>query len=208
VPRPNVEAERRDQILRATWQVISGTGFRSLRLSDVARAAGVSAGMIHYYFAGKDELVREAFARYYDHSMQRRQHLLETGVEPLILLKRIGESYLPIDPETTEGWRVWGELWVEGLHSPELADLNEDYYGKWRQLLAGIIRDGQAQGTIRSGDAVTFANMLASMLDGMAIQVMLGSRSMTAERMRRTFTAYLDDMLATSPGNTSGSRRR
>jgi AcrR family transcriptional regulator len=196
MPRPSVEEERRAQILRATWRVISVSGFRSLRLSDVAREAGVSSGMIHYYFETKRDLLKAAFERYFQHSTERRQWIMESGKDPLDLLKLIVTSYLPIEAETLEGWRVWSELWVEGLQEPDLQLLNEDFYGQWRRLITGVIRDGQDAGAIRDGSAVTLANMLIAMLDGLAIQVLLGSTSMTAERMRATCITFIDEMLA------------
>ncbi len=195
MPRPHVEEERRQQILEATWHVIAVSGFRSLRLSDVAKRAGVSSGMIHYYFDTKHDLLKAAFERYYEHSMQRRQWVMETGKGPLELLKLIVESYVPVEDETMEGWHVWSELWVEGLQEPDLQQLNEDFYGQWRRLVAGIIRDGQDAGVIRDGSATELANMLIAMMDGLAIQVLLGSRSMTAERMRTTCLAFIDEML-------------
>ena len=196
MPRPHVEEERRQQILQATWHVIAVSGFRSLRVSDVAKRAGVSSGMIHYYFDGKHDLVKAAFERYYAHSMERRQWIMETGQGPLELLKLIVESYVPVEEETLEGWRVWSELWVEGLQEPDLQELNEDFYGQWRRQVAGIISDGQDAGLIRDGSAIELANMLIAMIDGLAIQVLLGSRSMTAERMRATCLAFIDEMLA------------
>ena len=196
MPRPHVEEERRQQILQATWHVISVSGFRSLRLSDVAKRAGVSSGMIHYYFDTKRDLLKAAFEQYYAHSMQRRQWIMETGKGPLELLRLLVESYLPIEDETLEGWHVWSELWVEGLQEPDLRELNEDFYGQWRRLVADIIRDGQNAGLIRDGSAIELANMLIAMIAGLAIQVLLGSRSMTAERMRTTCLAFIDEMLA------------
>jgi AcrR family transcriptional regulator len=195
MPRPHVEEERRQQILEATWHVIAVSGFRSLRLSDVAKRAGVSSGMIHYYFDTKRDLLKAAFERYYEHSLQRRQWIMGTGQGPLELLKLIVESYIPIEDETLEGWHVWSELWVEGLQEPDLQELNEDFYGQWRRLIADIIRDGQEAGVIRDGSAIELANMLIAMIDGLAVQVLLGSRSMTAERMRATCLAFIDEML-------------
>jgi AcrR family transcriptional regulator len=195
MPRPHVEEERRQQILEATWHVIAVSGFRNLRLSDVAKRAGVSSGMIHYYFDTKHDLLKAAFERYYDYSTKRRQWLLESGKGPLETLKLLVESYLPVEDETLEGWHVWSELWVEGLQEPDLRQLNEDFYGQWRRLVADIIRDGQDAGIIRDGSATEFANMLIGMIDGLAIQVLLGSRSMTAERMRAACVAFIDDML-------------
>jgi AcrR family transcriptional regulator len=196
MPRPHVEEERRQQILSATWHVIAASGFGSLRVADVAKRAGVSSGMIHYYFETKRDLLKAAFERYFAHSTGRRQWIMETGKGPLDLLKLIVESYLPIEPETLEGWRVWSALWVEGLQEPDLQQLNEDFYGQWRRQVAGIIRDGQDAGLIREGSAIELANMLIAMIDGLAIQVLLGSKSMTAERMRATCVTFIDEMLA------------
>jgi AcrR family transcriptional regulator len=197
MPRPHVEEERRQQILQATWHVIAVSGFRSLRVSDVAKRAGVSSGMIHYYFDSKHDLVKAAFERYYAHSTERRQWIMATGRGPLELLELIVESYVPVEDETLEGWHVWSELWVEGLQEPDLQELNEDFYGQWRRQVAGIISDGQDAGLIRDGSAIELANMLIAMMDGLAIQVLLGSRSMTADRMRATCLAFIDEMLAT-----------
>jgi AcrR family transcriptional regulator len=196
MPRPHVEEERREQILEATWHVIAVSGFRSLRLSDVAKRAGVSSGMIHYYFDTKRDLLKAAFERYYTHSMQRRQWIMETGKGPLELLKLIVESYVPVEDETLEGWHVWSELWVEGLREPDLQELNEEFYGQWRRLVAGIIRDGQDAGIIRDGSAIDLANMLIALIDGLAVQVLLGSRSMTAARMRAICMTFIDEVLA------------
>lgn len=200
MPRPHVEEERREQILQATWQVIARTGFRALRLSDVASEAGVSSGMIHYYFDTKRELVRAAFERYVTHMTRRRQWILESERGPVELLKLVMASYVPKDDETRRGWRVWSELWIEGLKETDLGQLNEEYYGQWRRLVAGIIRDGQDLGLFRDGNALTFANILVAMVDGLAIQVLLGSTSMTPERMQATCDAYVDEMLVAAPG--------
>ena len=43
MPRPSVEAERKAQILASTCKVIASEGFRHLRVSDVAKDAGVSS---------------------------------------------------------------------------------------------------------------------------------------------------------------------
>ena len=40
MPRPKVEAERRDQILRAACKVIAERGFRAVRVADVLQQRG------------------------------------------------------------------------------------------------------------------------------------------------------------------------
>jgi AcrR family transcriptional regulator len=179
-----VEAERREQILSAACEVVSEIGFKSLRIADVARRAGTSTGTVHYYFDTKTELMRASFEWNFTRSLERRRHLLQEHSDPRQRLRAFVDSYLPRDDETVRAWRVWAELWVEALHDPGLQELNEQVYGEWRRTVAGIIRDGQDAGLFREEDPVLTANALIGMIDGLALQVLLGSRSMTLPRMQ------------------------
>ena len=54
--RPSVEEERREQLIAAAARVIARSGYDAATVRDVAREAGVSTGVIAYYFEGKDDL--------------------------------------------------------------------------------------------------------------------------------------------------------
>ena len=199
MPRPSVEAERREQILAAACDAVAEMGFKSLRIADVARRAGTSTGTVHYYFDTKTELMRAAFEWNFTRSLERRRHLLHEQEDPLQRLRSFVESYIPGDEETVRAWRVWAELWVEALHDTELQELNEQVYGEWRRLVAGIVRDGQDAGLFRDEDPVLVANALIGMIDGLALQVLLGSRSMTLDRMRAVCEQTFRSLTTHSP---------
>jgi AcrR family transcriptional regulator len=184
MPRASVEAERKEQILAAACDVVSEIGFKSLRVADVARRAGTSTGTVHYYFDTKLDLMHAAFEYNFARSLERRQPILGVRDDPRERLHAFVESYLPADDVTVKAWHVWAELWVEALHDARLQELNERVYGEWRRIMAAIIRDGQDAGVFRDADPVLEANALIGMIDGLALQVLLGSKSMTIERMR------------------------
>lgn len=192
--RPPGDGDRREQILRATCEVIADQGFRSLRVSDVARRIGSSTGTVHYYFPTKRELLHSAFEHNFAHSLERRRQIIDSGDDALTRLRALVESYLPVGPDTTRAWRVWAELWIEALHEPALQAINDAVYGEWRAMMAGLMRDCQATGLFRPSDALTHTNILIGAIDGMAIQVILGSKGMTIERMRETCLGYLDSL--------------
>ena len=202
MPRPNVEAERREQILLATCAVISETGMHDMRLTDVAQRAGVSSGMVHYYFATKRAVLVAAFEFNFTRSLARRRALLESKRAPMDRLARLAESYLPRDDETLTAWRVWAELWAEALRDQEFQAVNERLYDEWRQLVVEMITRAQGDGTARAGDPVELANMLIAMIDGLATQVLAHSSHMPAARMRATLRAFIGTYLA-APGARS-----
>ncbi len=55
--KTDVAVERKDQIVRATVECITKHGYHNFSMQDVARTAGVSKGIIHYYFLNKDDLM-------------------------------------------------------------------------------------------------------------------------------------------------------
>jgi AcrR family transcriptional regulator len=154
---------------------------------------------VHYYFDTKTELMRAAFEWNFARSLERRRHLLQEHSDPRQRLRVFVDSYLPRDDETVRAWRVWAELWVEALHDPGLQELNEQVYGEWRRTVAGIIRDGQDAGLFRDEDPVLTANALIGMIDGLALQVLLGSRSMTLQRMQAVCEQTLRRLAVGSP---------
>src|SRR5690606_37502973 len=173
--RPSVEAERREQILRAACEVVSDKGYKALRVTDVAKRAKISTGSVHYYFETKRDLVHAAFERNFARSLERRKSILDRHSNARDRLRAFVDSYLPHDDETAAAWRVWAETWVEALHDADLRELNERIYGEWRSVIVEIVRLGQAEGLIREGDPVVLANALVGMIDGLAIQALAGS---------------------------------
>lgn len=196
MPRVSVEAERKEQILSAACEVIAEIGFKSLRIADVARQARTSTGTVHYYFDTKRDLMHAAFEWNFSRSVDRRRELLDAAEPPAVRLRRFIDSYLPSDDETVTAWNVWAELWIEALHDADLQELNERVYGEWRRMVAAIVRDGQDAGEFRDGDPVVFANALIGMVDGLSLQVLMGSRAMTVERMRTVCDQVLTQFLS------------
>src|SRR5580698_2365288 len=60
-----IEAARRAQIIECAIDAIAELGFAQASLAQIAKRAGVSTGVTLYYFAGKDELIREVIAHVY-----------------------------------------------------------------------------------------------------------------------------------------------
>ena len=61
-----IEAARRAQIIECAIDAIAELGFAQASLAQIAKRAGISAGVISYYFAGKDDLIREVAAHVYE----------------------------------------------------------------------------------------------------------------------------------------------
>jgi AcrR family transcriptional regulator len=55
---PKVVEDRREQILDAALRVFAQKGFTRATNKDIAREAGITAGLIYHYFASKEDVLR------------------------------------------------------------------------------------------------------------------------------------------------------
>jgi AcrR family transcriptional regulator len=181
--------DRHQEILDAAARVITERGLAETRISDVAEQAGVSPGLILYYFESKDRLLAEALTFANDQFYLRTSREIRRLPSAVDQLRRLIDlsvpGYLP-EFERLDEWALWIEVWVRALRDAEMAKDREVLDERWRSQIADIIRNGRASGEFSSTEDVEeLALRLASLIDGLAIQVVMNDSKVTPERMHR-----------------------
>src|SRR5262249_28474781 len=137
-----------EDILDAACHVISQSGSRSLRMQDVAKQAGASKALVHYYFKTREELL----ARAYSHVDAKNRAQVLALISPLeqgaIRLARLLLFYFDDDASRRQEWVVWLELSGIATFDPNLRPIMEASFRNWIDLAERIIRDGVADGSI------------------------------------------------------------
>jgi TetR/AcrR family fatty acid metabolism transcriptional regulator len=65
-----IEAARRAQIIECTIEAIASLGMAQASLAQIAARAGISKGVISYYFGSKDALIDQVVAEIYEAAVQ------------------------------------------------------------------------------------------------------------------------------------------
>ena len=187
--RQKQSKDRHQEILEAAARVITDRGLGETRISDIAEQCGVSPGLILYYFESKDRLLVEALTyandKYYL-AQARDLRRLSTARERFERLVDLSVPGLLPDFERLEEWALWIEIWVRALRDPALAKEAEVLDRRWRQSIADIIRSGRETGEFPDGaDPEDLGLQLGSLIDGMAVQVLMNAPQVTPEAMKR-----------------------
>lgn len=186
--RQKQSKDRRQEILEAAARVITDRGLGETRISDIAESCGVSPGLILYYFESKDRLLVEALTYANDkHYLAQTRDLrrLSTARERFERLVDLSVPGLLPDFERLEEWALWIEIWVRALRDPTLAKEAEVLDRRWRQSIADIIRSGRETGEFPDGDDPDELGLqLGSLIDGMAIQVLMNPTQVTPQAMK------------------------
>lgn len=185
---PRLTRQRRQQIIEAATLAIAERGLCETRVADIGARAGVSAALVLYYFGSKDHLLTEALTfaedRFYLETFHELARL-ERARDRLIRLIDLSFPPAGATGDTRSDWVLWFELWSRALRDPEVARKREALDRRWRDTIADVVREGQRAGEFSEVDPETFGLQLAALLDGLAIQVVLGDPASPPETVRR-----------------------
>jgi AcrR family transcriptional regulator len=167
---------RRPQILATTVELIGERGLWDVRLSDVAKRAGISATSVVYYFGTKDQLFAQAIAdaddAFYEPLLAELQQV-ESAVERI--------AWLFVRSSTSD-WPLWMDLWVYSRRHPETAAAQRRFHERWRETIDEIVRYGRTTGEWKVSSSAEVALRLSALTDGLAVHMVLGDRDHTPDR--------------------------
>ena len=176
-PRRRLDAVRRPQILQTAIELVREKGLWAIRLSDVAKRAGMSPTSVVYYFGTKDDLFAEAITgvddAFYEDVLGELQ-ALPSAVDRLAWL---------IVRSSAADWLLWLELWVYARHHPDTDVAQQRFHRRWRATLQDVVEYGVQTGEWEvAGAAADIAQRLCALTEGLAVHMVLGDADHTPER--------------------------
>lgn len=151
-------------------------GLWSVRISDVAKRAGMSPASVVYYFGSKDQLFAEAITAADDAFYAPLEPLLE-GLDRA----RDRLAWLIVRSSTSD-WLLWMDLWVYARHHPETSVTQRGFHRRWRRAIEDVVAYGVQTGEWEVADAHDVSQRLSALTDGLAVHMVLGDPDHTRER--------------------------
>ena len=156
----------REHIIQSAYHVLVEQGYDAATIKAIAREAGVAPGLLHYYFANKDELLVEVLKdisrRYTESGYQR-----SSSLPPDQLREATLNDMLQRTLNTPGAYRLRYELFALGLRNPALQPAIRSLLESGRSGISHIV---DAVAGERSFDADTLASILLACIDGLALQ--------------------------------------
>ncbi|MFJ9780301.1 TetR/AcrR family transcriptional regulator [Amycolatopsis sp. NPDC101161] len=159
------ETERR--VLDAAMALIARSGSRAVTLAEVGEAAGYSRGIVYHHFGSRERLLEALLDEAQRFDVPTYQG---DGLEHLV---RIVEAYLRNVVRRTPSARAFLQLWGEAIAAdPVLAPLFARRDADFRLLLANVVRQGVADGSVRpDANPAAAAVLVVALVRGTGLQL-------------------------------------
>jgi AcrR family transcriptional regulator len=165
-------ATRREEILEAALREFAMAGYGATKVSDIARAGGLSQGLLYNYFDSKDAvyvaLVRRGFSRLIEATRQLVAMEVSAGEKIALALE-----LLLAEGEGSERFAHNILLLAEAAISLRVPADARAVVEESREvpyaLMAEVFRAAQLEGVVREGDPDDLAVLFWSMIRGLAL---------------------------------------
>ena len=189
MPKIGMESIRRRELINAVLWIIANKGFEEVTLDKVALRAGVSKGVVVYYFKNKESLINESCKAFLVQFSSGIEALMRTKMDAYTILKVIGLTTLG---HLEEAYELCAELPSEesGLEYMDSFSLDEnqsimmqmlgrmvlnqtyrellgEVYQNYHAVIASIFKKGLPKADISLCKGYAFQYM--ALLDGLLI---------------------------------------
>lgn len=184
-PKLGMAPMRREQIVHATIRGLARWGYAGLTMKRVAAEAGVSQGILHYYFRDKAAMLAAA-ARRVTADLDRRVATESRGARTAReRLRAVIRACLRTAVDHRDFWTVFIEFWGEAFHDRRLATVNRQAYARARRLIGAGLARGVASREFRPIDVEEAAAVVLALVDGLSLQLTFDRGLMTLPRAAR-----------------------
>ena len=199
------EEARREDILRAAYDVAARRGVEALTLRAVAQRAGVSHGTVLFHFERRDQLVSTLLDRVlYATATLRVPDVVSQLIRPserFLALLRVEMGRLSNEPRH---FRVFLEYWTIGVRKRSIrrkvASALEVYRRGFRELAEAAMGGKEEAGSrfgpsgVHSPSPDSLAAAAVSLIHGCALQAVIDPREFDVQRHVDAAVRLLDEV--------------
>jgi AcrR family transcriptional regulator len=200
VPARDRSSRARENIRAAACRAFAARGPSATRISDIAREAGVSSAIIHYYYKSKDEVLLAALQWANEHTSRRLEELRAETSDPVTLLRRTLELAIPSEGVLRDEYVLWIETWARVRLHPRLLAECAEMSDRWTAFIERLVVDGAQAGVFAPiAPPPEIAQRMVALSDGLSFRSAIGYTGMQVQRVRELLVSFAAEQLGLAP---------
>jgi len=201
------EAERREDLILATLDCIAEFGIQGATVRQIATRAGVTGGLIRHYFAGKDQMLQEAYRKVMTGMTEIAIQAAAEGDTARARLQRfvVANVTPPVtDPRTLSLWAAF----ISHIQTdPSFAAIHRENYLAFLAALEGLLsayfqEEGRELGQT---ECRGFAISLSALVDGLWLEGTLAADMFSDRALADHALSSVEALLRLEPGVLSSA---
>jgi AcrR family transcriptional regulator len=172
-PTRALSGEKAKRIVDAMRNSVARRGTAGSTFDHVSREAGVSRGLLHYYFGTKEQLLVEAVRRDCELRLERLERQLSTAATAEDFIDLMAQNLQDTVNDDPDFITLVFELFTLSRHNEDIAAEYADLMRRTREQVGGMLAVAQREGVLRlHAEPEAVAEILFSLGDGFALRML------------------------------------
>jgi len=165
--------QKTDKILDAVRRILAQNGYMGTTINLVATEAGVSRGLLHYYFKTKDDMLARVIKENMEISIAMISNVFVQYHTPEGYAKGIVDLLRGIMAADPDFFNLFFEGFAVARQSEVVKKELSSLYGQFRKALESDLTAARNKGIIHpSVPLESLAAIITGLMDGMALQLL------------------------------------
>jgi AcrR family transcriptional regulator len=165
-PRPDVSEERRTKIIESATQVFARQGFANTRMDDVAEEAGLSKGLLYWYFKSKEEIIIAIADVLFGVEFRKMQNLSVEGRTARACLEEFLDFFLKDLGGMLKIAPVIYEFYALAFRNTTVRQVLHEYLKRFIAALEPVVQVGMDREEFTSGNVRQATIAIGAALEG------------------------------------------
>jgi len=164
---------RRAQLTAAAYKVVAQKGYNDFTIKDIAEEAGLSTGLVHYYFKNKEDLLFKLLKEMNANLRDNLKKALTELTEPKDKLMAFCDEAFDLVDKEKAYFYVLIDFWAQMNHDNRIRQANVKLFQSYRDEISSIIEEGIAKGVFAAIDVKFTSVIIISLIQGTIIQYVI-----------------------------------
>jgi AcrR family transcriptional regulator len=161
---------RRAQLTRAAYKVVGEKGYSDFTIKDIAREAGLSTGLVHYYFKNKEDLLFKLLKGMNDNLKRDLNKALTVLDDPQEKLLAFCNEAFDLVHKEKAYFSVLVDFVAQINRNRRIHQAMVKLFQSYRDEIVAILKEGVAKGVFAVADVQLTSVIIVSLIQGNIFQ--------------------------------------
>ncbi len=187
---------RRGQLTRAAYKVVGQKGYYEFTVRDIAREAGLSTGLVHYYFKNKEDLLLNLLKEINRNMTIILNRNISTSEDPREKLNIFMRQAFDLVKNEKDYFYIVIDFWTQVNKNERMKRANIKLFKSYRDEVGKILREGVEKGVFMKMDIDYIASVIISIIQGLIIQYVIDNNAFNYEDYTKKVMKHINDLVS------------
>jgi AcrR family transcriptional regulator len=187
---------RRGQLTRAAYKVVGQKGYYDFTVRDIAREAGLSTGLVHYYFKNKEDLLLNLLKEINRNMTIILNKNISTSEDPREKLNIFMRQAFDLVKNEKDYFYIVIDFWTQVNKNERMKRANIKLFKSYRDEISKILKEGVDKGVFLKMDVDYTAAVIISIIQGLIIQYVIDNNAFDYEDYIKKIMKHINDLVS------------